>query len=116
MLCEMLTLSGLNCGAADSGPAALSMLDELRPHSAIIDLGLPGIDGLELARRIRSLPGHADMCLVALTGYGQPADRALAKAAGFDAHLVKPVRVEQLIAALTDARNQRQVLALATSA
>jgi two-component system, chemotaxis family, CheB/CheR fusion protein len=100
LLCEMLTHSGLSCKAVDGSAAALALMDELRPHAAIIDLGLPGIDGLELARRIRALPGHADVRLIALTGYGQPSDRVLSKSAGFDAHLVKPVRVEQLLAVL----------------
>jgi CheY-like chemotaxis protein len=54
------------------------------------------------------LPEHAGICLVALTGYGQPSDRALSKLAGFDAHLVKPVRVEQLLAVLTESRSQRR--------
>jgi two-component system CheB/CheR fusion protein len=108
MLCEMLTMSGVDCVAVDSGASALALLQRLRPHSAIIDLGLPGINGLELARRIRALPEHAGMCLLALTGYGQPSDRTLSKGAGFDAHLVKPVRVEQLLAVLSETRNQRR--------
>jgi two-component system, sensor histidine kinase len=63
---------------------------------ALIDLGLPGLDGLELARRIRASPDARGMRLVALTGYGSTADRARCRAAGFDVHLVKPVDRETL--------------------
>ena len=63
----------------------------MRPEVAIIDIGLPGLDGYEVARRIRGQPhGHA-MLLLALTGYGHPSDRERSTEAGFDYHLVKPV-------------------------
>jgi two-component system CheB/CheR fusion protein len=107
MLCELLTLSGLHCRGAENGLAALALLDEMRPEAALIDLGLPGIDGFELARRIRARPGSAGMCLIALTGYGQPSDRALGREVGFDAHLVKPVRVDQLLVVLGQLRGAR---------
>jgi two-component system CheB/CheR fusion protein len=107
-LCELLEDSGFTCRAVDQGSAALAALKESRPgdriYAAIIDLGLPEIDGFEVARRIRAMPEHAGMCLVALTGYGQPADRARAKEAGFDAHLIKPVQVERLLELLASLR------------
>jgi two-component system CheB/CheR fusion protein len=109
MLCELLELSGLTCRAAESGTAALELLDEIQPQAAIIDLGLPGIDGLEVARRIRARPGNRDLCLIALTGYGQPSDRALARDAGFNAHIVKPVRLAELLALLQEHQPARQV-------
>jgi two-component system CheB/CheR fusion protein len=102
VLTELLELSGRRCRSVESGAAALEILDELRPAVALIDLGLPGIDGFDVARRIRARPDGADIRLVALTGYGQPADRAAGRAAGFDAHLVKPVRLEQLTAILDE--------------
>jgi two-component system CheB/CheR fusion protein len=102
MLCELLEVSGFKCRTAENGTAALALLDEIQPHVAILDVGLPEIDGFELARQIRAKPEHADTCLIALTGYGQPSDRAIGREAGFDAHLVKPVRVEQLLALLAD--------------
>ncbi len=104
MLCELLQVSGFVCVPTETGPSALAALAQARPHSAIIDLGLPGMDGFDVARHIRALPDHAHMCLVALTGYGQPSDRAQVYDAGFDAHLVKPVRIEQLLAILGEDR------------
>ena len=100
MLCELLHVSGVACTAFEGGPAALAALDGLQPFAAVIDLGLPGMDGFELARRIRALPAHQRMRLIALTGYGQPSDRARSWQAGFDEHLVKPVRLDRLLAAL----------------
>ncbi|HET6281415.1 MAG TPA: chemotaxis protein CheB [Polyangia bacterium] len=97
MLCELLELQGFKCHPAENGAAALALLDHLRPDVAILDVGLPEIDGFELARRIRARRELAHACLIALTGYGQPSDRAIGREAGFDAHLVKPVRVERLL-------------------
>src|SRR5688572_5720522 len=91
MLCDLLTIAGFECASADDGASGLALIDETRPDIAIIDLGLPSINGFDLAERLRSEPRHADLYLIALTGYGQPADRASALRAGFDAHLVKPV-------------------------
>ncbi len=68
---------------------------------ALIDVGLPEMDGLELARRVRADPDLAAVHLIALTGYGQPADRVAARRAGFDGHLVKPVDPGQLLSELS---------------
>jgi signal transduction histidine kinase/DNA-binding response OmpR family regulator len=76
--------------AAD-GFAALEMAVAWQPDAVLIDIGLPGIDGYEVARRLRELPGWEESLLVAMTGYGQEQDRHRAKQAGFDHHLVKPV-------------------------
>jgi len=81
--------------AAD-GPSALALLAGVAPAIALLDIGLPGMDGYELAARIRADPALARLRLVALTGYGQPSDRQRTAAAGFDAHLVKPTDVEEL--------------------
>jgi signal transduction histidine kinase/CheY-like chemotaxis protein len=75
--------------AAD-GDDALSMFRRMRPEVAVVDIGLPGMDGYEVARRIRADPQGHDIKLIALTGYGQPEDRERSRAAGFDRHLVKP--------------------------
>jgi CheY-like chemotaxis protein len=66
----------------------------------ILDLGLPGMDGFEIARRLRGSGRHAGIRLIALTGYGQAADRAAAHEAGFDVHLVKPVNGDHLLTLL----------------
>jgi two-component system CheB/CheR fusion protein len=104
MLCVLLERAGVECHAADTGPAALALIDAMSPHVVILDLGLPGMDGFELARRLRTSVQHAGARLIALTGYGQAADRVAAQAAGFDVHLVKPVNAEQLLALVREAR------------
>jgi CheY-like chemotaxis protein len=71
---------------------------------AIVDVGLPGMDGLEVARRLRSDAENAGMYLLALTGYGQNDDREAARAAGFDDHMVKPVDLDRLVGCLTTSR------------
>jgi two-component system CheB/CheR fusion protein len=104
MLCELLASAGFQCHTAESGIAALELIEHVRPAIALLDVGLPGMDGFEVARRLRSNPALSDICLIALTGYGRPSDRATARAAGFDEHLVKPVDVERLLSLLTDMR------------
>jgi len=100
MLCELLEMSGFKCRTAENGLAALDMMKAQIPDVAILDVGLPGMDGFELARRIREDGKLFQTCLIALTGYGQPSDRAISKQAGFDAHLVKPVRADELLGML----------------
>jgi PAS domain S-box-containing protein len=77
--------------AAGDGHAGLALVERHRPELALIDLGLPGLDGYEVARALRSSPVGKSMTLIAVTGYGQADDRRRSKEAGFDAHLVKPV-------------------------
>jgi two-component system CheB/CheR fusion protein len=91
MLCTLLSRAGFECHSSDHGLAGLELIEKVRPHVAIIDIGLPGIDGLEFARRVRANPKHANIYMIALTGYGQREDREHALAAGFDEHLVKPL-------------------------
>ncbi|MFZ0678880.1 hybrid sensor histidine kinase/response regulator, partial [Candidatus Binatus sp.] len=84
-------------------PDGLAAIDAVRDGSfdiALVDIGLPGIDGYEVARRIRMLPNAKTMMLVALTGYGQETDKQRALSAGFDEHLIKPVKIERLQALL----------------
>jgi two-component system CheB/CheR fusion protein len=102
MMCELLELNGFDCRTAETGADGLSLIDEVRPDVALIDIGLPEIDGLELAQRLRQDPKHSDTYLVALTGYGQREDRESALAAGFDAHLVKPVDTGALVRLLSE--------------
>jgi two-component system CheB/CheR fusion protein len=91
VLCELLGLAGFECHAAGDGAEGLALLERVRPDVAIIDLGLPVIDGFELARRTRNATEQSQPYLIALTGYGQRSDREAALRAGFDEHLVKPV-------------------------
>ena len=94
---RMLELDGHRVRAAPDGIAGLEAMRSAVPEVALIDIGLPGMDGYELARRIRSeIGGERRPCLVAVTGYGLPEDRARTRAAGFDLHLVKPIELAQL--------------------
>jgi CheY-like chemotaxis protein len=74
----------------------LVVAEEFKPEIALLDIGLPAMDGYELARLLRGQPALSRVSLVAVTGYGQEADRRNAEDAGFNAHLVKPVDVEKL--------------------
>jgi len=89
-LAMMLRLSGHQVHEADSGPGGVASMSSVHPHVAIVDIGLPGFDGYEVARRTRASPDTRGVRLVALTGYGQDEDRRNARAAGFDWFLVKP--------------------------
>ncbi|HWN03252.1 MAG TPA: response regulator, partial [Candidatus Dormibacteraeota bacterium] len=90
MLRHLLEQAGHEVHEAVDGLAGLDRTLALRPDAAVIDIGLPGLDGYEVARRVRAA-GHADVLLVAVTGYGQSGDRQRSGEAGFDAHLTKPV-------------------------
>lgn len=96
MLVEALGMLGYGTRAAHDGPEALRIAPEFAPDVALLDLGLPVMDGYELARRLRSAPGGDRLRLIAVTGYGQEADRRRAVEAGFDAHLVKPVDIDAI--------------------
>ena len=88
-----------------SAEAALRVLArQAHPVLAIVDIGLPGMDGYQIAAALRAEPALAAMRLLALTGYGQPADRERALAAGFDRHYVKPLSPDQLEAVLEELR------------
>jgi hypothetical protein len=100
LLADVLATFGHTVRSAADGPAALALLDVFEPDVAILDIGLPGMDGYELAARIRSLPGHKQLRLLALTGYGQPDDATHTKAAGFDVHLVKPIDIQRLLSCI----------------
>jgi CheY-like chemotaxis protein len=92
-------LAGHEVHEAADGPTGLEAALRLRPDVALVDVGLSGFDGYQLARRVRESSGPF-IYLVALTGYGQPDDRRHAVEAGFDAHLVKPVNPDALLAAI----------------
>jgi CheY-like chemotaxis protein len=87
----LLSLEGHQIECAYSAAAALQRVTAFAPQVVLLDIGLPDIDGYEVARRLRALPGGAAMTLVAVTGYGQAEDRERALASGFQTHLVKPV-------------------------
>jgi CheY-like chemotaxis protein len=82
---------------AYDGPGALALVDEFIPDVAVLDIGLPVMDGYEVAARLRDKMGASTPAFIALTGYGQPHDHARSRAAGFHDHFVKPVDVEALL-------------------
>lgn len=96
MLQALLELDGHQVIAAADGEAGCNAILQHKPKVALIDIGLPGIDGFEVARRVRRDPSCQEVKLVALTGYGQNSDVSNAIAAGFDAHMVKPVEPNRL--------------------
>jgi CheY-like chemotaxis protein/nitrogen-specific signal transduction histidine kinase len=99
----ILEQSGYLVTCAEDGPGGVAAALRCRPGAALVDIGLPGYDGYEVARKIRAAPEGASVLLVALTGYGQPADRRRAEEAGFDLHFVKPVDPARLVALLAEA-------------
>ncbi|HEY2516989.1 MAG TPA: ATP-binding protein [Polyangiaceae bacterium] len=96
MLEALLTQLGHDVQIAHDAARALEVAEEFGPHIAFLDLALPGIDGLELARRLRRIPACANVPLVALSGYARESDRQAALKAGFTAHFAKPVDVSDL--------------------
>jgi CheY-like chemotaxis protein/anti-sigma regulatory factor (Ser/Thr protein kinase) len=90
-LALLLRLRGHEVRTASDGSSALEEFARYRPEVVFLDLGLPGMSGYEVARRLRTMPEARDVRLVALTGYGTEADREKTRAAGFDVHLAKPV-------------------------
>jgi len=89
-LANLLKKIGAKTSVAYSAEEALRAADAFRPSVAILDIGMPGMDGCELARRLRAHADHAGILLIAMTGWGQPRDRARIASAGFDHHLLKP--------------------------
>ncbi len=104
LLCELLTQAGFECHEAATGPDALVRIAEVGADVALLDVGLPGMDGFAVAREIRKDPARAGMYLIALTGYGRASDKAEAMSAGFDRHLVKPVDTDVLFEILAQRR------------
>lgn len=101
MLSTLLQLAGHDVRTAHSGAEALDLVNGFRPELALLDLGMPGMNGYETARRLRNRAGDGIM-IVAVTGWGHDEDRQRSKEAGFDAHLVKPLRLPDLQKLLKD--------------
>jgi CheY-like chemotaxis protein len=96
MLSMMLNKNGFECHKAYDGPTALDLADKLHPHAIVLDLGMPEMSGLEVARRLRMNSIPRETLLIALTGWDKEEDRRLSREAGFDHHLAKPVAFERL--------------------
>lgn len=102
MLAAALSAKGYETQVAFDAPAALRIAAEFRPAMAFLDIGLPVMDGYELAARLRDLPELNGIRLFAVTGYGQESDRQHTRSAGFDHHFVKPIDLEAIEAVLSD--------------
>jgi len=104
----VLEVVGYEVAVAHSGPAGLDLARQQRPDVVLLDIGLPGIDGYEVVRRLRREPELAQTVVVAVSGYGSEGDKQRAREAGFDRHLVKPVDPEELLALLIEVRSLRR--------
>lgn len=115
MLAIALDAHGIRVDLAHDGPEALLMARVRGHHVALLDLGLPVMDGYELASRLRASPETADMTLVAITGYGEESDRTRTRGAGFAAHLVKPVDIIDVLGVIREVERRLQPLTPVTS-
>jgi len=102
-MAEIFRLKGHQLQIAYDGPTALEIAGEFIPEVALLDIGMPGIDGYDLASQLRQLPGLERCLLIAVTGYGQEEDRICSREAGFDYHLVKPASIQIIEELLTRA-------------
>jgi two-component system CheB/CheR fusion protein len=102
LLADLLRAHGYDVHSAPDGLAGLELLRAQRPHLAFVDLGLPGLDGLGVVERLRRESPEVEARLIALTGYGELADRERTTAAGFHAHLVKPATKDAILACVAE--------------
>ena len=105
MMSTLLAMAGHDVRTAHSGPAALEAAAAHRPDAIVLDIGLPGLDGYQVAQRLRQDPAMNGVVLIAASGYGQESDRRRAREAGFDHHLVKPVdprRLQEILAEVAE--------------
>lgn len=93
----LLGMDGFQVTTVYDGIAAVAAANDVRPDIVVMDIGMPGMDGYDAARMIRQQPGGQNMVLIALTGWGQSADKNRASEAGFNHHLVKPVDYDMLM-------------------
>jgi CheY-like chemotaxis protein len=108
-LAKILRMKGHDVRTGYDGIEAVELAADFRPQVVLLDIGLPRLNGYEVAQRMRKLPGGSKIVLVAVTGWGQDEDRKRSEASGFDMHLVKPVdplALDQLIANIDDSQAQ----------
>lgn len=110
-LMTLLEMEGFEVRVAHEGQDALRIAREFRPEVVLLDIGLPGMNGFEVAHGLRSQPESRDALLIALTGYGEAESRLRSAQAGFDFHMVKPADVNLLLAMLADPQEARRTVA-----
>ncbi|NHZ39310.1 hybrid sensor histidine kinase/response regulator [Massilia aquatica] len=108
MLSELMDIIGHASRVANDGPRALVLAEQFRPEVVFLDIGMPGMNGYEVARALRGMTHLEPLVLVALTGWGDDKDRARSKEAGFDHHLIKPANLEAVERLLTELVEQRK--------
>ena len=110
-LMTLLEMEGFQVRIASEGMAALKIAEEFKPDVVLLDIGLPGMNGFEVAHRLRTLPESRDALLIALTGYGEAESRSRSAQAGFDFHMVKPADVNLLLSMLANPQQARRAKA-----
>jgi CheY-like chemotaxis protein len=105
---ELLTLYGYQTAVAYSGLSGLDTARAFQPHAILLDLGMPGLDGYQVAAALRALPDFDEVALVAFTAWGDPATRKRVIATGFDAHIVKPASLDAILTTLEEALTKRE--------
>ena len=112
-LVRLLLLSeGYSVQTATDAESALRMVDDFKPHLILMDIQLPGMDGIELTRRLKADPAHCGILIVALTAYAMKGDREKMLAAGCDGYVTKPIDAEALLALLREQLDERERLRL----
>jgi CheY-like chemotaxis protein len=107
-LMTLLEMEGFEVKVANEGMAALKIAQEFRPDVVLLDIGLPGMNGFEVAHQLRSNPASRDALLIALTGYGEAESRSRSAQAGFDFHMVKPADVNLLLSMIANPEEARR--------
>ena len=107
---ELLGMYGYQAVAAYSGLPGLDLARSFQPHLILLDLGMPGLDGYQVAAALRSLPDFDDVALIAFTAWGDAATRQRVIATGFDGHIVKPASLDTILSTLESALAKRQSL------
>jgi signal transduction histidine kinase/DNA-binding response OmpR family regulator len=107
-LMTLLEMEGFDVKIASEGMAALRIAEDFRPDVVLLDIGLPGMNGFEVAHRLRTQPGSRDALMIALTGYGEAESRSRSVQAGFDFHMVKPADVNLLLSMLANPQQARR--------
>jgi len=115
-LMTLLEMEGFEVKTASEGMAALKIAEDFRPEVVLLDIGLPGMNGFEVAHRLRTQPGSRDALMIALTGYGEAESRSRSAQAGFDFHMVKPADVNLLLSMLANPQQARKAKAAASAA
>jgi CheY-like chemotaxis protein len=107
-LMTLLEMEGFVVKVASEGMAALKIAEDFRPDVVLLDIGLPGMNGFEVAHRLRMQPESREALLIALTGYGEAESRTRSVQAGFDFHMVKPADVNLLLSMLANPQQARK--------